>query len=388
VDVLEAQLHRKIAQSQQANRYRTLEPIDSSQGRCVIIDDETLINFSSNDYLGLANHASLRSHARDALERFGVGSGASALLSGRSVVHDELERRLATFMHAEAALLYSSGYLANVGTIGALIGRHDNAFQDRLNHASLIDAVTLSRSHSHRYQHADPTDLRQQLSNADGRRNWIITDTVFSMDGDVAPLTDLAQLAREFGATLIGDDAHGIGVLGDGRGAAVEFGLSPRDMPVHVVTFGKALGTAGAAVVGSAALIDTLIQSSRTFIYDTAPPPAIAAATVAALELISGDPSIVARLKSNIETFRALTTDLPLLPSSTPIQAFMVGEETDALNLARNLRNNGFYVRAIRPPTVPVGTARLRLCLSAAHTHDDIDRLVATLRAARPIVTP
>lgn len=386
MDALDQQLRRKIAHAQRANRYRTLEPIDSSQGRSVIVDNERLLNFSSNDYLGLANHESVRTHACDAIQRYGVGSGASALLSGRSVVHDELEQRLAAFMHAEAALLYSSGYLANLGTIAALIGRHDHVYQDRLNHASLIDAVTLSRAHSHRYQHADANDLRQQLSNTAGQRNWIISDTVFSMDGDIAPLPELARLAGEFDATLIGDDAHGIGVLGAGRGAAVEFGLPADALPIHIVTFGKALGTAGAAVVGSAALIDTLIQSSRTFIYDTSPPPAIAAATLAALELIAADPAIVARLQSNIAYFKARTADLPLLNSATPIQAFMVGEEAAALRLAETLRNKGVYVRAIRPPTVPVGTARLRLCLSAAHTHADLDRLVTLLRDAWPIV--
>lgn len=380
MDVLEAQLRDRLTQSRRTNRYRTLEPIASSQGRCIELDGKTLINFCSNDYLGLASHAALRNSAHDAIDRFGIGAGASALLSGRSVVHAELERRLATFMRAEAALLFSSGYLANLGTISALIGRHDHVFQDRLNHASLIDAVTLSRAHSHRYQHADTADLRRQLELAPARRNWIITDTVFSMDGDIAPLAEIAALAREFNATLIGDDAHGFGVLGEGRGAAVEYQLKPADMPVHVVTFGKALGTAGAAVVGSAALIDSLIQSSRTFIYDTAPPPAIAAATLAALELIERDDTIVSRLQSNIEYFRSLTADLPMLPSATPIQAYMIGDDGAALNIADTVQNAGIYVRAIRPPTVPVGTARLRLCLSAAHTRADLGHLADTLR--------
>lgn len=379
MDVLEEQVLARITQSQRTNRYRTLEPITSAQGRCIDVDGKTLINFASNDYLGLAGHDSLRSSAHTAIDRFGIGAGASALLSGRSVVHAELERRLASFMHAEAALLFSSGYLANLGTISALIGRHDHVFQDRLNHASLIDAVTLSRAHSHRYRHADIVDLRHQLIKAADRRNWIITDTVFSMDGDIAPLRAIAALANEFNATLIGDDAHGFGVLGAGRGAAVECKLQPHDMPVHIVTFGKALGTAGAAVVGSAALIDALIQSSRTFIYDTAPPPAIAAATLAALELIEQDSSIVARLNSNIAYFKSLATDLPLLSSSTPIQAYIVGDDTSALRIAEALRETGIYVRAIRPPTVPAGTARLRICLSAAHTRNDLERLANSL---------
>lgn len=380
MDVLEAQLRARITQAQRTERYRILEPIASSQGRCIDVDGTTLINFCSNDYLGLAGHDSLRTSAHTAIDHFGIGTGASALLSGRSVVHAELERRLASFMRAEAALLFSSGYLANLGTISALIGRHDHVFQDRLNHASLIDAVTLSRAHSHRYQHADTADLRNQILENPDRRKWIITDTVFSMDGDVAPLRELAAIADEFDATLIGDDAHGFGVLGAGRGAAVECKLQAHHMPVHVVTFGKALGTAGAAVVGSAALIDTLIQSSRTFIYDTAPPPAIAAATLAALELIENGGEIVEQLNSNIAYFKSLAVDMPLLPSTTPIQAYMVGDDGAALNAAKALRDAGIYVRAIRPPTVPVGTARLRICLSAAHTRDDLDRLVNGLR--------
>lgn len=380
--VLEARLRARITQVHRSDRYRTLEPIASSQGRCIELDGNTLINFCSNDYLGLAGHDSLRSSAHAAIDRFGVGTGASALLSGRSVVHAELERRLASFMHAEAALLFSSGYLANLGTLSALIGRHDQVFQDRLNHASLIDAVTLSRAKSHRYRHADTADLRRQIESAAARQKWIITDTVFSMDGDIAPLSDLAAVAEEFDATLIGDDAHGFGVLGDGRGAAVECSLRPHELPVHIVTFGKALGTAGAAVVGSAALIDALIQSSRTFIYDTAPPPAIAAATLAALDVIENDNTIIAQLKSNIAYFKSLAGDLPLLPSSTPIQAYMVGDDRVALNIAKALRESGVYVRAIRPPTVPAGTARLRICLSAAHTHDDLERFVSSLHEA------
>lgn len=380
MDVLDEQLQARIANSQRTNRYRTLEPISSAQGRTITVDGSTLINFASNDYLGLAAHDSLRASAHDAIERYGVGAGASALLSGRSMVHAELEHRLAAFMGAQAALLFSSGYLANIGTISALVARHDHVFQDRLNHASLIDAVGLSRAHSHRYRHADIDDLRLNLEKAAGRRNWIITDTVFSMDGDIAPLPELAALAREFNATLIGDDAHGIGVLGAGRGAAVECDLEPGDMPVHIVTFGKAFGTAGAAVVGSSALIDTLIQSSRTFIYDTAPPSAIAAATLAALELIENDHSIVDRLKSNIEYFRSLAQDLPLLVSSTPIQPYLIGDDGAALDVARNLREAGIYVRAIRPPTVPAGTARLRICISAAHTRADLELLANHLR--------
>jgi 8-amino-7-oxononanoate synthase len=364
------------------DRLRTLEPINSAQGRHITIGDDRLLNFSSNDYLGLSAHPDLCAAARASARRYGVGSGASALLSGRSLVHAELEQRLAEFLHRDRALLFSSGYLANLGVISALVHRHDHIFHDRLNHASLIDAVILTRAKNTRYPHVDMAALKQALNQSETTGRWIITDTIFSMDGDVAPLRELASLAQTYDAVLIGDDAHGFGVVAQGRGSAAAFGLSQCELPVQIVTFGKALGTAGAAVVGSEALIETLIQRSRTFIYDTAPPPMIAAATIAALNLLANDSSIYRSLEKNIDHFRRAAIDLPLLSSTTPIQPIMIGNDGAALAIAEHLRSAGIYTRAIRPPTVPPGTARLRICISAAHTREDIDQLVATLESA------
>lgn len=379
---LERQLSSILDKHQNSRALRTLETLDSGQGREIIIADRPLLNFSSNDYLGLSGHPNLLVAAQEAAARYGVGSGASALLSGRSRAHVELETQLATFLGRERALLYSSGYLANLGVIGALVGRHDHVFHDRLNHASLIDAVGLSKCHNSRYRHVDMAGLEASLTTCRASRRWIVTDTVFSMDGDIAPLDDLARLAHANGAVLIGDDAHGIGVLAHGRGAGAAFELDQTAFPIQIVTFGKALGTAGAAVVGSNALIETLIQRSRTFIYDTAPPPMIAAATSAALTLIMGDQSIHRALTDNIAYFRHGAADLPLHPSTTPIQPIIIGCDATSLAIASDLRAAGIYARAIRPPTVPAGTARLRICISAAHTRADIDALVAALHGA------
>ena len=382
MNALEGRLASILDEYRRGDRLRTLESIESPQGRRIAIGGQRLLNFSSNDYLGLSAHPSLGEAARDASRRYGVGSGASALLSGRSEVHVELERRLAKFLQRDRALLFSSGYLANLGVIGGLVHRHDHIFHDRLNHASLIDAVALTRAKNTRYPHLDTRTLSQALGDAKAHGRWIITDTVFSMDGDVAPLDQLAGLAQAHNAVLVGDDAHGFGVLAGGRGGPAAFRLSQSELPIQIVTFGKALGTAGAAVVGSDALIETLIQRARTFIYDTAPPPMIAAATIAALELVAGDQTIHRALADNITAFRRATAALPLLPSTTPIQPIMIGNDAAALNIADRLRDAGIYARAIRPPTVPVGTARLRICISAQHTGDDIARLAAALVSA------
>jgi 8-amino-7-oxononanoate synthase len=368
-----------VDRNRRYGRLRRLEPLESSQGSHIKIGQQCLLNFSSNDYLGLSAHPDLRAASVDAIGQFGVGSGGSPLLSGRSRLHDELERRVAKFMGCDRALLFSSGYLANIGVVSALVRRKDHIFHDRLNHASLIDAVTLSRAKSTRYPHLDLDSLRQALEKDDSPARWIITDTIFSMDGDAAPLRDLAVLAKHYGGILIGDDAHGFGINGGGRGSASALGVSQSDMAVQIVTFGKALGTAGAAVVGSEALIESLIQSSRTFTYDTAPPPMIAAATIAALDILSTDASLLQKLESNIAHFKETAMKLPLLPSASPIQPVMIGADSDALAISADLRAAGIYARAIRPPTVPPGTARLRICISASHAKEDIDQLVNNL---------
>lgn len=370
-----------LKRQKERHRLRTLESTSSAQGRVIKIDGQSLLNFSSNDYLGLSGHPEVCAAAAQSASTHGVGSGASALLSGRSDLHVELENRIAEYTERDRALLFSSGYLANLGVIGALVHRHDHAFQDRLNHASLIDAVALTRCKTTRYPHLDTATLAQALARTPNTGRWIITDTVFSMDGDIAPLRELAEIASAYDAVLVGDDAHGFGVIGGGRGAGAEFGLNQEELPIQIITFGKALGTVGAAVVGSDELIETLVQNSRTFIYDTAPPPMIAAATIAALDLAKSG-SLQSLVAKNIEDFRQGAAELPLLASTTPIQPIMIGSEEAALAIARRLRARGIYTRAIRPPTVPIGTARLRICISAAHRHDDIVTLTTELQAA------
>jgi len=363
-------------------RTRTLEVRDADVGPAMAIAGSPLVNFCSNDYLGLAGSPLLRDAAITAIERYGVGAGAAALLSGWTVAHQELATAVADYLERDRALLFSSGYLANLGVLAALAGRHDEVFHDRLNHASLIDGVKLSGARSTRYRHADPADLERRLAVAQGGRRFIVTDGVFSMDGDCAPLRELAHLARAHEALLICDDAHGFGVLGAGRGLPAALGLTQQEVPLLVVTFGKSLGTAGAAVVGRADLIESLQQNARTFIYDTASPPALAAATSAALGLLRRDTSLVTRLDSNIAYFHAglRRIGLPVPASRTPIQPVVLGDDALALDAAQSLRERGYYVRAIRPPTVPEGTSRLRICLSAAHTEAQIDGLVDALQ--------
>ena len=382
MNALQQRLSSILEESIRNNRLRTLDALETAQGREIIVNNQTFINFSSNVYLGLSAHRSLGEAAITAARQHGVGSGASALLSGRSTVHAELEKRLATFLRRDRALLFSSGYMANLGVINALVQRSDHIFSDELNHASLIDAIGLTKAKVARYPHANMRALETALENSDNQHKWIVTDTLFSMDGDLAPLREIAFLAKRYNAILIADDAHGFGVLDSGRGAAAACKLDEHQMPIQIVTFGKALGTSGAAVVGSDDLINAIIQRGRTFIYDTAPPPMIAAATIAALQIVATDATIHERLASNITRFRAQCENLPLLESNTPIQPVIVGRETDALRIAQTLRDSGFYVRAIRPPTVPEGSARLRICLSSAHLAEDIDALAAALKSA------
>ena len=374
----------RLAALSGAGRLRTLEALQGAQGSDIELGGEALINFCSNDYLGLANHPRVREAMKRAVDRYGAGSGASALLSGRSLAHVELEAALAAAVGRERALLFSSGYLANLGVLAALVGRHDRVYHDRLNHALLIDGVKLSGAVHHRYPHADTHALAAELGTAPAAAaKWVVTDGVFSMDGDVAPLPALAAICAQAGATLICDDAHGFGVLGAGRGTAAHCGLDASAVPLIVITFGKALGTAGAAIAGPADIIEYLVQTARTFIYDTAPPPAVAAATHEALALALDDPTLRTRLESNVEYFRAglRARGLPLSTSTTPIQPVLLGSDRRALAAAASLRARGLYVRAVRPPTVPEGTARLRICLSAAHDTDQIDRLLDGLAA-------
>lgn len=359
--------------------YRLRRIVDGPQGPEVMADGARCLNFSSNDYLGLAVHPKVSTAARRALEKYGTGSGAAHLVTGHNSEHHALEEELAAFTDRPRALLFSSGYMANLGVAGALVGRGDLVVEDRLNHASLLDAGLLSGARFKRYNHADPESLATDLGITAGTR-LVMTDGVFSMDGDIAPLPALAQVADNAHAFLMVDDAHGLGVLGkQGRGSLEHHGLGMAQVPVLMGTLGKAFGSFGAFVAGSETLVETLIQLARTYIYTTAPPPALAAATRAALKLVQEESWRREKLTVLIQRFRRGAEQLfgaQLLPSQTPIQPLVLGESQRALAASEALRQQGILVAAIRPPTVPAGSARLRITLTAAHTEEQVDRLL------------
>jgi 8-amino-7-oxononanoate synthase len=346
-----------------------------------------LINFSSNDYLGLSAHPEVVRAFAEAAAKYGVGSGASHLVTGHGPEHEALEHALAAFTGREKALVYSTGYMANMGVIGALADQTATVAADKLNHASLIDGVRLTRAHSLRYRHGDAEHARELLAALDESidTRLLVTDGVFSMDGDLAPLPELVRAARENNAWLIVDDAHGLGVVGPtGRGVCEHFGLSADDVPVLVGTFGKAFGTFGAFVAGNADLIDFLIQKSRTYIYTTALPPAVAAATRAALEVSQRESWRREKVLALAQRFRrglGLEPREPQ-PGTTTIVPVVLGEAQRAVAVSEALEAQGFLVSAIRPPTVPAGSARLRVTLSAAHEESQVDGLIAALARA------
>ena len=370
----------KLAAADLLRRRRTL---GGAQGPRVVVDGASCLSFCSNDYLGLANHPKLAEAAVEAIGRHGVGAGASHLVSGHHAQHEALEQRLSRFM-GRACLLFSGGYGANIGVLPALAGREDAIFADRLNHASLIDGARLSRAAVQRFRHNDILHLEQLLAATPARRRLIVVDGVFSMDGDMAPLPALLALAERHDTWLYVDDAHGFGVLGEhGRGVLEHFGMASARI-VHLCTLGKAAGVSGAAVFAAPTVIDWLVQSARSYVFATAAPPALAAALLASVELIEHEPWRRERLRALIAQLRAACADLPwrLLPSDTPIQPLVGGENAAALALAEALRDQGIWVPAIRPPTVAAGTARLRISLSAAHTREDVEQLTHALHAA------
>jgi 8-amino-7-oxononanoate synthase len=372
---------------QRRSLHRRRRIVAGPAGREVVVDGRRLLNFCSNDYLGLAADPRVTAAFIDAAGRWGVGSGASHLVTGHTVAHHALEEALADFTRRPRALVFASGYAANTGTINALVGRADTVFEDRLNHASLIDGGRLSGAAFHWYAHGDGADLAARLTDlgdAPGRR-LIVTDGTFSMDGDCAAIGTLASLARDHGAWLMVDDAHGFGVVGAGGCGVVDparYGCD--DVPVLVGTLGKAFGTAGAFVAGSEALIETLVQRARPYIYSTALPAALAEATLASLQIARAEEWRRQRLGEHVARFRAgaAALGLGLLPSATPIQPLVVGDAARAVALSEALADHGVLVAAIRPPTVPAGTARLRVTFSAAHGADDVDRLLTALAGA------
>jgi len=378
---MDAVLAPALAAWRAAGLRREREVLDGPQGVEPVIRGQRILSFSSNDYLGLASHPDVVTAFRRAARQFGVGSGASHLLTGHSRAHRQLEEELAEFMGRPRTLLFSTGYMANLAVATCLLGHHDAVFEDRSNHASLIDAALLSRARLHRYPHANVDALARDLGAVPARRRLVFSDGVFSMDGDLAPLPAIARSANRANAWVAVDDAHGVGVLGPtGRGSLELCGLGLAEVPILVGTFGKAFGTFGAFVSGTETLVETLIQHARPYVYTTALPPAVAAATIVSLRLIERH-DLRQRLDDLIQRFRrgAAQLGLPLKPSSSAIHPLILGAPERALEVSRALRHRGFLIPAIRPPTVPTGSSRLRISLSAAHTETHVDRLLDTL---------
>jgi len=381
-------LSARLAARRAEHLYRQRPLLESPQGPEVVVDGKPLLAFCNNDYMGLASHPEVVAAWKAGAQRWGVGGGASHLVIGHSTPHHELEEALAEFTGRPRALLFSNGYMANLGTVTALVGQGDTVLEDRLNHASLLDAGLLSGARFSRYLHNDPQSLSSRLQKSDGD-TLVVTDGVFSMDGDIADLPALAKVAKARNAWLMVDDAHGFGPLGaHGAGIVEHFGLSMEDVPVLIGTLGKSFGTAGAFVAGSDELIETLIQFARPYIYTTSQPPALACATLKSLELLRTEHWRREHLQALIKQFRegAQAIGLQLMDSFTPIQPILIRDSDRALRLSRMLRDRGLMVTAIRPPTVPSGSARLRVTLSAAHSHAQVQLLLEALEHCYPLL--
>lgn len=374
-------LQLELAQRAEQGLLRQRRMLQGMQGAHVVINGKRLLSFCSNDYLGLASHPALISAMSEAAQQYGAGSGASHLVTGHQTAHEVLEQRLQQFMAMPAVLLFSTGYMANLGIITALCGRDDEIFADKLNHASLNDAAVLSRASLKRYAHNDITSLERLLAQSTARRKLVVADAVFSMDGDIAPVPALLALCERYDAYLMLDDAHGFGVLGaQGRGILEHFNLSSPRI-IYMATLGKAAGSAGAFVAAEQVVIDYLLQSARSYIYTTASPAPVAAAALAGVDIISSEPQrrqhlqqLITHLQQHCQLQR-----WQLLPSNTAIQPIIIGSNAEALSLSKHLQERGILVAAIRPPTVPKGTARLRISLSAQHTEDDVAHLLNAL---------
>ena len=379
---MDATLQAQLNLRREEHLYRTRLNVASGCSSTLSVEGRSLINFCSNDYLGLASHPDISLALKQTADLYGTGSGASHLVSGHSVVHQKLEEQLAQYTGRPRALLFSTGYMANMGVINALVGRRDLVLQDQLNHASLLDGGRLSQADFKRYKHVDMASLEQRLEQSSAERKLIVSDGVFSMDGNLAPLSEISTLAKKHNAWLMVDDAHGVGVLGPQGGGLVEqLGMNLKQVPVLVGTLGKSFGTFGAFVAGSEALIETLIQFSRSYIYTTALPPAVAAATLASLKIVRQESWRRDKLVQLVTRFRrgAEQIGLQLGGSNTPIQPVLVNNDAKVMQVGQSLRDAGFLVGAIRPPTVPVGTGRLRITFSADHSEEQVDQLVAAL---------
>ena len=384
-------LSQDLSQRREQNLYRATRVAQSPQGPVMKIDGVEYLTFCSNDYLGLANHPKLISAFQQAANEFGVGSGAAHLVNGHSYYHQKLEEKLAEFTGRESALLFSTGYMANLGVITALLDKQDAVFEDKWNHASLLDAGLLSGARFQRYLHNDVANLTSRLQRSDARRKLIVTDGVFSMDGDAAHLSELSNIAKQHDAWVMVDDAHGLGVLGkNGAGICEAHNQSQADINILMGTLGKGMGTAGAFVAGSKELTEYLTNFARPYIYTTAMPAAIAAATLTSIDIVKNEPERREHLQRLIQQFKTGAHDigLNLMASDTAIQPILIGDAQLAINMSEQLREQGIMVTAIRPPTVPAGTARLRITLSAMHSTEHLDQLLHALDALSSTMEP
>jgi len=382
-----SEIEERLAEIRGSGLYRRMRIVSGPQGPRVLLDGQPVLLLCSNNYLGLADHPRVREAAAEAAMRYGAGAGASRLISGNMTIHRRLEERLAEFKRAEACLLFGSGYLANTGVVAALAREGDVVFSDRLNHASLIDGCRLARAETVVYDHGDVEQLEWGLRNAAGRGSLIVTDGVFSMDGDIAPLEEIVELAQRFDARVMVDDAHGTGALGPGgRGAVADAGLEDH-VDVVVGTLGKALGSYGAYVCCDSAMASYLVNSARTLIFSTALPPPAVAAAMAALELLDEQPRRVEKLQRNGDVLRAALADegLPVPPESeTQIVPVVVGDAHEAVSASERALARGVFAQAIRPPTVRPGTSRLRLAVMASHTKTELREAARLLAACVP----
>jgi len=374
----------RLEKLQRQQLYRRRRVVSGPQGRELCVEGRSLLNFCSNDYLGLASDPRIREAFKAGVDKWGVGAGASHLVCGHTAAHEELEEALAAFTGRPRALLFSNGYAANLGVINALLSVGDRVFEDRLNHASLLDGGWISRADFHWFEHRDLIDLQSKLADCDGenRRTLIVSDGTFSMDGDYCPLQELVPLARRHAAWIMIDDAHGFGVCGkQGRGLVDPDAFTTTDVPILMATLGKALGTFGAFVAGDETLIEILIQRARNYIFTTALPAAVAVATLKSLEIVGEETWRREHLQNLVRRFRegASRIGLELLPSNSPIQPVVIGDPGRAVEFSTALEQRGMLITAIRPPTVPEGTSRLRITFTAAHQPADIDRLLEAL---------
>ena len=373
------QIRSDLAKIKSKHLYRKLKVIDSVKKNKILVDGQWLVNFASNDYLGLSQNKKIQQAIIQGIREFGAGAGASHLVSGHFSCHDEVERKLAKLLGFEKSLFFSSGYMANMAVIGGLIKRGDAVFCDKLNHASLNDAAVLSRAKVYRFNHLDLSSLERQIKRSEEKNKWIISDGVFSMDGDIADIAGLLALCHKYNAYLFIDDAHGYGVLGkNGQGIFEQNNQkmwSKKDLSrvIYMITLGKSVGVSGAMVSAKKNIVDLLVQKSKPYIYTTASIPALAKGVSASLDLIFHGQMLRKKLKRNIELFRySIKNKGLLLDSITAIQPLMIGNANKALRIAEALKKSGLYVPAIRPPTVPMNTSRLRVSLSASHKRADI----------------